>query len=71
MRVEEYHFNRVFCECGAELFSAEDMSSHRRQHLLEHYNSTEEGRRILSGLRACGFKDQPDSRTFSGGDEHG
>jgi hypothetical protein len=50
----------VFCDCGAELHSADDMSRHRRQHTLELYSSTAEGRRILQGLRDCGFKDQPD-----------
>lgn len=67
MRVEHVEFNRVFCECGKELFSAEDMSRHRRNHLLEHYQSTEEGRRTLRMLRDCGFKDQPDSHSDSGG----
>jgi len=55
MRVEHVEYNRVFCDCGEELFSAEDMSRHRRDHLLEYYQSTSEGRRILRGLLACGF----------------
>jgi hypothetical protein len=58
--VHQPAFNRVFCDCGAELHSADDMSRHRRQHTLELYSSTAEGRRILQGLRDCGFKDQPD-----------
>jgi hypothetical protein len=52
---------RTYCECGTELFSANDASRHRRQHLLEHYQSTAEGRRTLEMLRGMGFKNQPDS----------
>lgn len=61
MRVVTEIIQRTYCECGTELFSAADDSRHRRQHLLEHYNSTPEGRRTLERLRGMGFKDEPDS----------
>lgn len=40
-------FNRIFCECGDELFSAEDMSKHRSRHTIEYWNATPERRRIM------------------------
>lgn len=40
-------FNRIFCECGEELFSAEDDSRHRSRHTIEYWNATPERRRIM------------------------
>jgi len=53
---------RSYCsQCGKELRDARDWSLCRRQHMLEHYASTPEGRNTLDMLRAMGFKDEPDS----------
>jgi hypothetical protein len=34
--IPAYPFNRVFCECGNELFSADEMSKHKSRHTLEY-----------------------------------
>ena len=47
-------------ECGKELRDSTDWALCRRQHLLDHYASTPEGRQTLDMLRGMGFKNEPD-----------
>lgn len=61
MKVVTETIQRTYCECGAELHSADDWSRHKRRHTLEYHASTPEGRLTLEMLRGMGFKDDPDS----------
>jgi len=61
MRIVTEIIQRTYCECGAELFSADDWSRHNRQHMLEYWNATPERRRILQMTEGC-LKEPVESR---------
>lgn len=58
MRIERYI--KTFCECGAELHSANDHALHERKHYLELWARDPKMSQVLQWLRDAGFKDKPD-----------
>ena len=55
MRIEHYTYTRTFCDCGDELFSADDWSKHKSRHRIEYYAQSKdpEVRRIWGMMQLC------------------
>jgi len=53
MRVVTEVIQRTYCECGAELHSAEEWSEHKRRHTLEYWHRQPGGTQMLEMLQGC------------------